>query len=91
MDWERYALIKARCITGDTEAARQLMDVLRPFVYRRYIDFGAITALRDMKQMIEREIARRNMHNNIKLDHGGIREIEFIAQSFQLIHGGKDR
>ncbi len=90
-DWERYALIKARCITGDGVMCQQLMDVLRPFVYRRYIDFGAIDALRDMKQMIEREIARRNLHNNIKLGHGGIREIEFIVQSFQLIHGGKDR
>lgn len=90
-DWERYALIKARCITGDSAMCTELMTVLRPFVYRRYIDFGAITALRDMKQMIEREIARRNLHNNIKLGHGGIREIEFIAQSFQLIHGGKDQ
>ena len=90
-DWERYALIKARCITGDSAMCAELMAVLRPFVYRRYIDFGAISALRDMKQMIEREIARRNLHNNIKLGHGGIREIEFIAQSFQLIHGGKDQ
>ncbi|WP_281646430.1 bifunctional [glutamate--ammonia ligase]-adenylyl-L-tyrosine phosphorylase/[glutamate--ammonia-ligase] adenylyltransferase [Parendozoicomonas sp. Alg238-R29] len=90
-DWERYALIKARFITGDQEAGTQLMDMLRPFVFRRYIDFSAITALRDMKRMIRREVARRSLHNNIKLGHGGIREIEFIVQSFQLIHGGRDR
>ncbi len=89
-DWERYAMIKARYITGDDESAQQLMDMLRPFVFRRYIDYGAILALRDMKRMISREVARRNLHDNIKLGHGGIREIEFIVQSFQLIHGGKD-
>ncbi|CAM3475896.1 bifunctional [glutamate--ammonia ligase]-adenylyl-L-tyrosine phosphorylase/[glutamate--ammonia-ligase] adenylyltransferase [Parendozoicomonas haliclonae] len=90
-DWERYALIKARWIAGEPQPAQQLMEVLRPFVYRRYIDFGAIAALRDMKQMIKREVARKSLHNNIKLGHGGIREIEFIVQSFQLIHGGRDK
>ncbi len=90
-DWERYAMIKARSVTGDEQASQQLMDMLQPFVFRRYIDFSAITALRDMKRMIQREVARRSLHNNIKLGHGGIREIEFIVQSFQLIHGGRDR
>ena len=90
-DWERYAMIKARVVTGNKTDSAQLMDTLRPFVYRRYIDFGAIAALRDMKRMIQREVARRSLQNNIKLGHGGIREIEFIVQSFQLIHGGRDR
>ena len=90
-DWERYAMIKARVITGNKADGEQLLDMLKPFVYRRYIDFGAISALRDMKRMIQREVARRSLQNNIKLGHGGIREIEFIVQSFQLIHGGRDR
>ena len=90
-DWERYAMIKARAIAGDLPAGRQLLQQLHPFVYRRYIDFGSISALRDMKRMIQREVNRKGMGNNIKLGPGGIREIEFIAQSFQLIHGGRDR
>ena len=90
-DWERYAMIKARVVAGDKEQGDNLLKMLRPFVYRRYIDFGAITALRDMKRLIEREVKRKGMKKNIKLGPGGIREIEFIVQSFQLIHGGRDR
>ncbi|MBM7424601.1 bifunctional [glutamate--ammonia ligase]-adenylyl-L-tyrosine phosphorylase/[glutamate--ammonia-ligase] adenylyltransferase [Spongiibacter marinus] len=89
-DWERYALIKARCIAGDEAANQRLMASLRPFTYRRYLDFSAIESLRDMKAMIQREVARRSLHNNIKLGAGGIREIEFIAQCFQLIRGGQE-
>jgi len=89
-DWERYALIKARPITGDAEQASYLMDSLRPFVFRRYIDFGVIESLRSMKQMISAEVRRRNLQRDVKLGHGGIREIEFIAQCFQLIRGGRD-
>ncbi|WP_330924878.1 bifunctional [glutamate--ammonia ligase]-adenylyl-L-tyrosine phosphorylase/[glutamate--ammonia-ligase] adenylyltransferase [Candidatus Sororendozoicomonas aggregata] len=89
-DWERYAMIKARAVAGDTARGNELLAQLKPFVYRRYIDFSAITSLRDMKHLIEREVKRKGMENNIKLGPGGIREIEFIAQSFQLIHGGRD-
>ena len=89
-DWERYALIKARPVTGDPERARELMAMLRPFVYRRYIDFGVIESLRGMKQMINTEVRRRGLENNVKLGHGGIREVEFIAQCFQLIRGGRE-
>ena len=89
-DWERYALIKARCIAGDMASGEVLMKTLRPFVYRRYLDFSAIDSLRDMKAMIQREVARRNLNDNIKLGAGGIREIEFIAQCFQLIRGGQE-
>lgn len=89
-DWERYALIKARPVTGSRECAAQLMETLRPFVYRRYVDFGVIESLRSMKAMINSEVRRRKLHGDVKLGHGGIREIEFIAQCFQLIRGGRD-
>ncbi|AZF24672.1 bifunctional [glutamate--ammonia ligase]-adenylyl-L-tyrosine phosphorylase/[glutamate--ammonia-ligase] adenylyltransferase [Pseudomonas sp. R2-60-08W] len=89
-DWERYAMIKARVVAGDQLAGAQLLDMLRPFVYRRYLDFSAIEALRTMKQLIQQEVRRKGMAENIKLGSGGIREVEFIAQAFQLIHGGRD-
>ncbi|QFU74210.1 bifunctional [glutamate--ammonia ligase]-adenylyl-L-tyrosine phosphorylase/[glutamate--ammonia-ligase] adenylyltransferase [Halioglobus maricola] len=89
-DWERYALIKARPVTGDPARADELMKALRPFVFRRYIDFGVIESLRSMKQMISAEVRRRGLQGNVKLGHGGIREVEFIAQCFQLIRGGRD-
>src|SRR3989344_713189 len=89
-DWERYAMIKARVVAGDQAAGAQLLDMLRPFVYRRYLDFSAIEALRTMKQLIQQEVRRKGMADNIKLGAGGIREVEFIAQAFQLIHGGRD-
>ena len=89
-DWERYALIKARPLTGDPERARELMMSLRPFVFRRYVDFGVIESLRVMKQGINAEVRRRGLADNVKLGHGGIREVEFIAQCLQLIRGGRD-
>lgn len=89
-DWERYAMIKARPVAGDIAAGRSLLAALRPFVFRRYLDFGAIEALREMKTLIRREVRRKNLHDNVKLGEGGIREVEFIAQVFQLIHGGRD-
>ena len=89
-DWERYAMIKARVVAGDQAMGAQLLDLLRPFVYRRYLDFSAIEALRTMKQLIQQEVRRKGMADNIKLGAGGIREVEFIAQAFQLIHGGRD-
>ncbi len=89
-DWERYAMIKARVVAGDQQAGKQLQEMLRPFVYRRYLDFSAIEAMRSMKQLIQQEVRRKGMSENIKLGSGGIREVEFIAQVFQLIHGGRD-
>ena len=89
-DWERYAMIKARVVAGDQATGAQLLQMLRPFVYRRYLDFSAIEALRTMKQLIQQEVRRKGMADNIKLGAGGIREVEFIAQAFQLIHGGRD-
>jgi len=90
-DWERYAMIKARPVAGDKEQGFLLLKALKPFIYRRYLDFSLIDALRDMKGMIHREVLRKNMVDNIKLGRGGIREIEFIVQSFQLIYGGRKR
>jgi glutamate-ammonia-ligase adenylyltransferase len=89
-DWERYALIKARPVTGDTRRAQELMAMLQPFVYRRYVDYGVIESLRGMKQMINTEVRRRGLQDDVKLGHGGIREVEFIVQCFQLIRGGRD-
>ena len=89
-DWERYAMIKARVVAGDQQAGQQLMNLLRPFTYRKYIDFTAIEALRDMKALINREVQRKGMVDNIKRGAGGIREVEFIAQAFQIIRGGRD-
>ena len=91
-DWERYAMLKARVIpplNGDDSYHQQLSKLLRPFVYRRYIDFSVIDSLRRMKMMISQEVRRKQLVNNIKLGAGGIREIEFIVQVFQLIRGGR--
>ncbi|HZP11148.1 MAG TPA: bifunctional [glutamate--ammonia ligase]-adenylyl-L-tyrosine phosphorylase/[glutamate--ammonia-ligase] adenylyltransferase [Nevskiaceae bacterium] len=89
-DWERYAMIKARPIAGDLAAGQALLDALRPFVYRRYLDFNAIGGLRELKRMIAEEVARKNLHDNVKLGAGGIRELEFIVQAFQLVRGGQE-
>src|SRR5690606_20513099 len=64
--------------------------LLRSFTYRKYVDFSAIDALRNLKQLINREVARRRTHDNVKIGRGGIREVEFIAQAFQIIRGGRD-
>ncbi|PHQ23841.1 bifunctional [glutamate--ammonia ligase]-adenylyl-L-tyrosine phosphorylase/[glutamate--ammonia-ligase] adenylyltransferase [Marinobacter guineae] len=90
-DWERYAMVKARVVAGDQRAGKVLTETLRPFVYRKYIDFSAFESLRSMKAMISREVRRKGLENNIKLGSGGIREIEFVVQAFQLIRGGRDR
>ncbi|GIU37060.1 glutamate-ammonia-ligase adenylyltransferase [Shewanella colwelliana] len=89
-DWERYAMVKARALGPWTGFSDELHDMLRPFVYRRYIDFSAIESLRKMKQLITQEVRRRQLTDNIKLGAGGIREVEFVVQSFQLIRGGRE-
>ena len=87
-EWERYAWIKGRALVGSCH--EELTTLLRPFVFRKYLDFGAFASMRDLHGQIRREVARRDMSDNIKLGPGGIREIEFITQVFQLIRGGKD-
>ncbi|PHS22512.1 MAG: bifunctional [glutamate--ammonia ligase]-adenylyl-L-tyrosine phosphorylase/[glutamate--ammonia-ligase] adenylyltransferase [Methylophaga sp.] len=90
-EWERYAMIKARAITGTESSKKTISDLLRPFVYRRYLDYGVFDSLREMKSMIAGQLHRKGMEDNIKLGSGGIREIEFIGQVFQLIYGGRDK
>jgi [glutamine synthetase] adenylyltransferase / [glutamine synthetase]-adenylyl-L-tyrosine phosphorylase len=87
-EWERYAWIKARVMTGIRGA--ELSAIARPFIFRKYLDFGAINAMRELHAQIRREVARKDMADNVKLGPGGIREIEFLAQVFQLIRGGRD-
>jgi glutamate-ammonia-ligase adenylyltransferase len=89
-DWERYALIKARTITGRVGDQEKLRGLLKPFVYRRYLDYGALEAVREMKELINAEVARKELQENVKLGAGGIREIEFIGQTLQLIRGGQE-
>jgi glutamate-ammonia-ligase adenylyltransferase len=89
-EWERYAWIKARVIAGQADSATELQNMLNPFIYRRYIDYGVFESLREMKQLIEKQNTRKGMESNIKLGIGGIREIEFIGQAFQLIRGGRE-
>jgi glutamate-ammonia-ligase adenylyltransferase len=94
-EWERYAWVKARAVTGFDEDIAALDAIVRPFVFRRYLDFGVIDAIRNMHAQIRAEVKRQErLHpdrsNNVKLGRGGIREIEFLAQVFQLIRGGRD-
>jgi len=90
-DWERYAWVKARPITATETYGELYESAVRPFVYRRYLDFGVFESLREMKQLIEKQIARKDLVDHVKLGPGGIREIEFIVQAMQLIRGGQDR
>jgi glutamate-ammonia-ligase adenylyltransferase len=90
-DWERYAWVKARALTAQDAYADLYAEAVRPFVYRRYLDFGVFESLREMKQLIEKQVARRDLAGHIKLGPGGIRELEFIVQALQLIRGGQDR
>jgi glutamate-ammonia-ligase adenylyltransferase len=89
-DWERYAWIKARPVAGDLKFGRQLIEALRPFVYRRYLDYTAFAGLREMKALIDAEVARKDLEGNLKLGAGGIREVEFLVQLLQLIRGGRE-
>jgi glutamate-ammonia-ligase adenylyltransferase len=89
-DWERYAWIKARPVAGDIVAGKRLIQTLRPFIYRRYLDYTAFAGLREMKSLIDREVARKDLSQHLKLGPGGIREIEFVVQLLQLIRGGRE-
>jgi glutamate-ammonia-ligase adenylyltransferase len=102
-DWERFAYIKARVVASanlpqqdrsivlQEAATEEFYKILQPFVYRKYVDFSTIDSLRQLKEKIVQEVQRRGLQDDVKLGAGGIREVEFIAQSFQLIRGGKDR
>ena len=99
-DWERYAMVKARIITSEglssiqaesSVSGQELLSILRPFTYRQYVDYTAFESLRSMKAMINTEVRRRGLQTNVKLGSGGIREIEFVVQAFQLIRGGQEK
>ncbi|MGH8752223.1 MAG: bifunctional [glutamate--ammonia ligase]-adenylyl-L-tyrosine phosphorylase/[glutamate--ammonia-ligase] adenylyltransferase, partial [Burkholderiales bacterium] len=87
-EWERYAWLKARVVCGGRD--EELMKLIHPFVFRRYLDFGMLNSLRGLHAQIRQEVRRRDLRDNIKLGPGGIREIEFITQMFQLIRGGRE-
>ncbi len=87
-DWERYAWIKARALTGMRHA--ELEAIRRPFVFRKYLDYATLAAMRKLHAEVRREVARRDLADHIKLGPGGIREIEFNAQALQLVRGGRD-
>jgi len=89
-DWERYAWLKARPVAGDLAAGERFLETLRPFIYRRYLDYGALDGLRAMKAAIAAEVARRELTDDLKRGPGGIREIEFLVQVLQLIRGGRE-
>lgn len=89
-EWERYAMIKARQVAGDFNTGKQLAAMIKPFVYRRYLDYGAFEELRSLKFQINQELKRKDRLENVKLGPGGIREVEFIGQAFQLIRGGQE-
>jgi len=90
-EWERYAMVKARAITGSEGDKKDLMSLLRSFVYRRYLDYGVFDSIRVMKRQIEEQLKKKGAEYNVKLGPGGIREIEFIGQAYQLIRGGLDK
>jgi glutamate-ammonia-ligase adenylyltransferase len=89
-DWERYALIKARPVAGDLEAGNQFVERVRPFVYRRYIDYSSVEALQEMHANVQEDARRKDRLDDIKRGPGGIREIEFLAQCFQILRGGRE-
>ena len=88
-EWERFALLKARPVAGDLELGHTLLRSLKPFLYRKYLDFGVFESIRDLKSKIEAEVRRHGRDKNVKVGRGGIREIEFIVQAMQLLRGGQ--
>lgn len=87
-EWERYAWLKARALTGEGHA--ELAAIVRPFVFRKYLDYATLGAMRRLHGEVRREVARRELAEHVKLGPGGIREIEFVAQALQLVRAGRD-
>jgi glutamate-ammonia-ligase adenylyltransferase len=87
-EWERYAWIKARALSGAQH--EELSKIVRPFVFRKYLDYATLGAMRQLHAEVRREVARRDLADHVKLGPGGIREIEFVAQALQLVRGGRD-
>jgi [glutamine synthetase] adenylyltransferase / [glutamine synthetase]-adenylyl-L-tyrosine phosphorylase len=89
-EWERYAWIKARALTGVPETQKELERIVRPFVFRKYLDYPTLAAMRRLHAEVRREVERRELAEHVKLGPGGIREVEFVAQALQLVRGGRD-
>jgi [glutamine synthetase] adenylyltransferase / [glutamine synthetase]-adenylyl-L-tyrosine phosphorylase len=89
-EWERYAWIKARCLTGSKDFQARVQEIVRPFVFRKYLDYGTLAAMRRLHAEVRRDVERRDLAEHVKLGPGGIREIEFIVQALQLVRGGRD-
>jgi glutamate-ammonia-ligase adenylyltransferase len=89
-EWERYAWIKARCLSGSAAFQEEIARVVKPFVYRKYLDYGTLAAMRALHAEVRRDVARRELAGHVKLGPGGIREVEFVAQALQLVRGGRD-
>ncbi|HET7197898.1 MAG TPA: bifunctional [glutamate--ammonia ligase]-adenylyl-L-tyrosine phosphorylase/[glutamate--ammonia-ligase] adenylyltransferase [Burkholderiales bacterium] len=87
-EWERYAWIKARPLSGGADAA--LAAIVQPFVFRKYLDYATLSAMRGLHAEVRRDVERRELADDVKLGPGGIREIEFIAQALQLVRGGRE-
>jgi glutamate-ammonia-ligase adenylyltransferase len=88
--WERWALLKAGPVAGDRALGAEFVEMVRPFVYRKFLDYGSLEDIRDLKERIQREIrSGRRLPADVKMGQGGIRELEFLVQTFQIIYGGK--
>lgn len=90
-NWERYALVKMRAVAGDVAAGNALVEELAPFVYQRHVDYEAVSSIEEMKTKIIANSHEKALRDNLKLGHGGIREIEFLVQTFQMMYGGRMR
>ncbi len=89
-EWERYAWIKARVLSGSSALQKEIENTVRPFVFRKYLDYGTLAAMRRLHAEVRRDVARRELADHVKLGPGGIREVEFVVQALQLIRGGRD-
>ncbi len=89
--WERQALIKARVSAGSENLGKEFFEMIEPFIYRRSLDFEAIEEIKSMKYQINKSLKGKHSKGNIKLGFGGIREVEFTIQAYQLLLGGRDK
>jgi glutamate-ammonia-ligase adenylyltransferase len=89
-EWERYAWLKARLLSGNADFRQQIVDTVRPFVFRKYLDYGTLEAMRGLHAEVRRDVARRELAEHVKLGPGGIREVEFVVQALQLVRGGRE-
>jgi glutamate-ammonia-ligase adenylyltransferase len=89
-EWEQYAMVKARIVTGSESDRAFIQSIIKPFVYRKYHDYRVFEGLASLKDQIDHQARSKNMYDNIKVGDGGIREIEFFVQAFQILKGGRN-